>query len=340
MQMSTLAVIIPAWNAAHDIEACIKAIFQSTRVPNEVILYDDGSDDQTGAIAAGLGVDVIRNNDAPRGPGAGRNICAARTDADILVFVDADVVVEKDAIGSLENEILTSDEIGAAFGSYNDRPSSRRASSLYTNLRHHFVHQQSDENVSHFWSGLGAVRRGLFLSLEGFDTDLFTKPSIEDIELGGRIVNAGYRIKLVKTAQATHLKDWTVKQLWETDIQKRAIPWSKLISSGRLSSGQLNASHIEKVRAVAAHLIWLSALASFTLKLSALYVLFPVVLYGLLNALFFSLLRRKAGMFAGLVGMALHWIYHIYASSILGFFLVKAIILPGREKALPSSVQS
>src|SRR5437868_5535618 len=85
----------------------------------------------------------------------------------------------------------------AAFGSYDDRPISRRTASLYVNLRHHFVHQHSARDASTFWSGLGLIDRRIFLDIGGYDEVLFTRPSIEDIELGTRLVAAGHIVCLV-----------------------------------------------------------------------------------------------------------------------------------------------
>ena len=42
-----------------------------------------------------------------------------------------------------------------------------------------------------------------------------------------RMVRAGHRIVLVPAAQGTHLKDWSLSQVWRTDILKRALPWSR-----------------------------------------------------------------------------------------------------------------
>ena len=42
-QNAKVAVIIPAWNAEETIDACVSAILASTRQPDEVILYNDGS---------------------------------------------------------------------------------------------------------------------------------------------------------------------------------------------------------------------------------------------------------------------------------------------------------
>lgn len=112
---ATLAVVIPAYNAGHTLEACLAAIARSHRQPDEVILFDDGSTDGTAEIARRHGARVLAAADGANGPAFGRNAGAQATRAPILVFIDADVVVHPDAIGLLERPILDNEAV-AAFG--------------------------------------------------------------------------------------------------------------------------------------------------------------------------------------------------------------------------------
>src|SRR4029079_757083 len=77
---------------------------------------------------------------------------------------------------------------GAVFGCYDDSPDASNFLSQYKNLVHRYYHVTANENASTFWAGCGAIERDLFLKLGGFDTDRYRDPSIEDIELGYRVV--------------------------------------------------------------------------------------------------------------------------------------------------------
>ena len=68
-----------------------------------------------------------------------------------------------------------------------------------------------------FWAGLGAVRRDVFAAVGGFDAARYPHPSIEDIELGGRLAARG-RILLDPAMQGTHLKEWTLRSMVTTDF--------------------------------------------------------------------------------------------------------------------------
>jgi GT2 family glycosyltransferase len=310
----TVAAIVPAFNAASTIGACLAALAALRPPPDEIIVFNDGATDATPAIAREAGVRVLGHAGAPLGPAHGRNVAAAAADADLLLFVDADVLVAPDALARLA-AAMAGRAAEAAFGSYDDRPLSRRVPSLYANLRHHFVHQHSAREASTFWSGLGLIDRRVFLCLGGFDAARFPTPSIEDVELGARMVAAGYRIRLVPEAKGKHCKDWRLTQLWRTDIARRAYPWSCLIADGRTAGRDLNLSATERGRAAVA----LAMLAVLPLGLASVGWLWAGLLltlaYLALNRAFFGFLARRLPPLALVQAVAMHWGYHVYASA-------------------------
>lgn len=83
-----VAVVIPAWNAAATIGAALESVAAQTRPPREVIVVDDGSTDDTAAIAARAGVTVLR---VPNGGAArARNLGIAAATSPWIAFLDAD----------------------------------------------------------------------------------------------------------------------------------------------------------------------------------------------------------------------------------------------------------
>ncbi len=88
--MVAASVIVPARNAASTIGHTLEALAaQELDRPFEVIVVDDGSDDDTAAIAErAQGVVVLRG--PRRGQAEARNAGAAAASADALAFTDAD----------------------------------------------------------------------------------------------------------------------------------------------------------------------------------------------------------------------------------------------------------
>lgn len=78
--------VIPARNEASTISQVVKEALSSV---DRVIVVDDGSTDETGAIAGAAGADVIRNEEAT-GWLRCLEIGVRATNADIVVFLDGD----------------------------------------------------------------------------------------------------------------------------------------------------------------------------------------------------------------------------------------------------------
>ena len=244
---------MPARNAATTLAVVLPALRAALPEGAELVVVDDGSADDTTAVAERCGARVLRAAEA-HGPAAARNRGARDATGDILLFVDADCRVHEDAVALL-SKAFDDPEVAAAFGSYDDRPAVRTTVSLYKNLAHHFVHQRSTEDASTFWAGLGAVRRDSFRASGGFD-EAYARPSIEDVDLGYRLKAAGHRIRLVRAAQVTHLKRWTLGSWLVSDLRDRALPWARLLRSGGSLPHSLNFTRGDRLASGLVGLSW------------------------------------------------------------------------------------
>jgi glycosyltransferase involved in cell wall biosynthesis len=307
------AVIMPAYNASATIAQALGAIAKSTRTAQEVIVFDDGSTDNTPNIARTLGASVISGKIPKQGPGHGRSECAKAATSDILVFIDADVAVWSDSIRLLIETITENATVAAAFGSYDAEPACRNWAAKYANLRHHHFHQIGNPQASTFWTGFGAVKREVFLDTQGFNSK-YSEPSIEDVEFGTRLRKAGHEIRLVPEAVAKHYKDWTLRQLWRTDIFNRAVPWSRLLISKQIEPRILNTSHKERLSAILALSILLSGMLTLSNPFFGFFAALATVIYAGLNHQILSVFFKANGILGLISGLALHVLYHSYAS--------------------------
>ena len=311
----TTSVVIPAFRAARHLPRCLAALAASTLPPGEVIVVDDGSTDGTRDLARSAGARVVTTPGGPVGPAAARNLGAAQARGDVLIFVDADVAVHPETLGRLQAVLREHPDVAAVFGSYDDTPDHAGFVSQYRNLLHHFVHQQGRREASTFWAGCGAIRRRVFVEAGGFD-ERYRRPSIEDIELGGRLRAGGHRVWLRPEIQAVHLKPWTLRQTVRSDIVDRAIPWTRLIlAQGQLPS-DLNTGMRSRLSAAA---VWL-AVAAVPVAMAWPPALGAAGAAGLalalLNApLYRFFLRRRGARFA-LGAAALHALYLLYSSAV------------------------
>ncbi len=320
------AVIVPTRGRADLLDVCLQALAASTRAPDEVIVVDDGSpEDAASAITALCQRHRVRLlPQAPTGPAAARNHGAQQTDAELLIFLDSDVVVHTDTI---ERLIAAFDDSGlaAVFGSYDDQPLARTLVSDYRNLLHHYVHQHSRRQASTFWAGCGAVRRSDFLAAGGFSA-AYDRPSIEDVEFGLRLSAAGHRIELHPDIQVCHAKRWTVRSFFHADTRYRAIPWTELIlSRADALPPDLNFGWRNRLSVPLAGLLVFALLLTLGLPLlGGVLTLLAAVSLAACNAPFLGFLRRRRGLLFALGAFPLHILHYLASGLGAGWALLRA----------------
>ncbi len=308
-----ISIIVPVYNGGKFLPKCLDALYDSNYCAFEVIVVDDGSTDESAEIARQKGARILSTPRRQSGPAAARNLAAQTAVGDVLLFVDADVVVKTDTLSKVAAVFSQQPEVAALFGSYDDAPAERNFLSQYRNLLHHFVHQNSNPEASTFWAGLGAIRRDVFLSVGGFDCEQFAVPSIEDIELGARLRSHGHRITLAKEIQAQHLKKWQIGSMLRTDIFCRAVPWSKLILT---SQGLINDMNLKTNDRLSAMLVGLSiALVPLIFWQPVLAVLLVAILLVILilNRTIFRFFYRKKGLMFAVSAFPWQFLYFLYS---------------------------
>jgi len=90
MQTESIAVIIPAYNAAASIAEAIDSVLAQTVTVSEIIVIDDGSSDKTSEIVASYTSPVRLIMQVNKGPSQARNHGALQSDATYFAFLDAD----------------------------------------------------------------------------------------------------------------------------------------------------------------------------------------------------------------------------------------------------------
>jgi GT2 family glycosyltransferase len=321
-----LSVIVPVYNGQDVLARCLDGLTKSSLAPHEIIVVDDGSTDASAAVAGRFPVRVLRSEGGPRGPGHARNRGVEAASGEVVVFIDADVVVHPDTLVRMRDVFERDPDVHALFGSYDDAPPALGVASRFKNLLHHYVHQHGQREASTFWAGCGAVRKPAFVAVGGFD-EAYRTASIEDIELGLRLRQAGLRIRLCPDIQAAHLKRWTLGGLWRTDVFCRAVPWTRLILRVGNVPADLNLSWRSRASAAAAWLAALLLLAGLVCLgvgrtgcagWSASGVVLALGTSTWLNADLHGFFLRKGGVGFALGAWALHHAYLLYSSATFG----------------------
>jgi hypothetical protein len=277
-----LSVIVPATVEAPTLPRCLAAV--EAAGPDEVL---------------------VANEPAGATPALARNLAAERATGDVLVFVDADVLVHRDALDRIRGR-LRDPSLDAVFGSYDAAPEAPGAISGFRNLLHHHVHHAGAGRAESFWTGLGAVRRAVFDSAGRLDPQ---RRYLEDVELGARLVQAGARIELDPAIQGTHLKRYTLASMLHVDTVERAIPWVDLMLAGRAPRSALNAG--ARHRAAALLALGTTLLLARRRPLPALAALSA---FAALNADLYATIARNRGPTEAAAAVPLHVLHHVSAT--------------------------
>lgn len=278
------------------------------------------------------------------GPAAARNLGAQAARGSYLYFIDADCELHPDTLTNIARRFRENPELDALFGSYDNAPGAANFIAQYKNLFHHYIHQRGSETASTFWTGCGAIKRAQFLALGGFDIRLYRRPSIEDIDLGYRLKQAGGQICLAKEVQVKHLKAWTLLTLLKSDIFDRGIPWTRLILRAKVFANDLNLQTHNRVSVVAVYSLLLALLVGLFSGTSPkgesqglIVALGLAFLLLWLNQDLYRFFYRQRGLLFALRVIPLHWLYYFYNAVSFGCGLLLHLRdrLKSETRALP-----
>ena len=216
-----VAVVIPVYNRIDLLANTLAGLVAQTYESMEVIVADDGSEEDTTealtSVSGQLEVTVVRQEHRGYGAGRARNLGASHTDADVLVFIDADCIPDPDlvkrhaqwhrrahnlvVIGSrhhLDTSGVDRNALVAGEAGLREQIASSAdadESLVPDDFRRVFYRRTAglrlgDEAFRSLVSSNFSIRREQFNSVGGFAED-FGRWGGEDTELGWRLFNEG-----------------------------------------------------------------------------------------------------------------------------------------------------
>lgn len=217
MSGKKVSVIIPMYNASGCIESCLSAVSKQTAGDLEVLLIDDCSTDDTVQKAQKYPFKMIRTEKRVS-PAKVRNYGAKNASGDILVFVDADVMLKPDSVEKIVGAI-SGPGTDSVFGMYEEATPQAGFFSQFQNLfivyRYERLPRSTDITCSFFF----AIKKSVFEAIGGYNEEM---SYYEDIDLGKRLAREGYHCKFDPNLKVAHLKHYDHLGLIKDYIKKSA----------------------------------------------------------------------------------------------------------------------
>jgi glycosyltransferase involved in cell wall biosynthesis len=208
-----ISIVIPAYNEERCIGECLESILKQYPSPDEIVVVDNASTDQTSIKASIKGVRVVR--ELEKGTSAARQRGFKETSGDLIVFVDADCQLPEGWIQHVTEQFTLHPELQCATGPYHWHFSSgtRR---LFSWITWSIIIPLQAALFGNFLNGGNfAVRRQALIAIGGFDTTI--RFYGDDIDTGRKLAKSGRRVLYdKKMAVITSTRRFDSEGFWKT----------------------------------------------------------------------------------------------------------------------------
>jgi glycosyltransferase involved in cell wall biosynthesis len=208
-----VTMYVPCYNAAKTLDECLKGVLGQSHPIDEVIIVDDGSTDETVAIASRYPVKIIRH---PRNLGlaASRNTAFRAARNEFVAAVDADVVLDADWLENIMRN-LSDPAIAGACGKLTERYQCSLADRWRAaHCKQHFGEERI-LNPDFLYGSNNVLRADAVMKIGLYDPRY--KSNYEDVNLSNRLRAAGYNILYQPAAGAEHVKRDNVFSVLDMD---------------------------------------------------------------------------------------------------------------------------
>ena len=317
-----VSLIIPVKNGGQTIDACMRAIRRSYYKNVEIIVVDDHSTDDTPGIARRHECTVLQLVDG-NGANRARNYGAQHARGEILIFLDADIMVRRDTV-LFAVERLEEEGLDAVVGLYSARHRNENFVSQYKNLWVRYSYLKSPAVIDWLFGAISAIKRTAFEKIGGFDVGLINTQGTEDIELGKRFAQARMNVVLDSDIEVEHLKYYTLRSFIRNEFT-RSVGFAELATKlgetvSSVGRGFANVYPSFIISTIISVILLAILAASMTGMVPAWSIVAAAVFYLGMNIRFLNYLEQVRGLFAMLVMIPFLFIDHLvcFAGSVVG----------------------
>lgn len=289
-----ISVIIPHFNMGHTIGACLEAAFASEYRNFEVIVVDDQSADASCDIITQFPCRLIRLPHRS-GTSRARNTGALNSTGEIIFFIDADCLLQRETLATVNRVFPRNGEDIVIGGTYTNLPADPRFFSLFQSAFVHYAETKQADAPDYIAAHSMIMSRKVFDAGGGFPEDFL--PIIEDVEFSHRLHRAGVRLKLYPEVQVQHIFGFSLWKSLQNAFRKTyywciySLKNRDLLTDSGTSSTELKSNVLSFAILVLLTAAWL--VLKSPLLISALVTVFLVNMG--INRRFLKFLFRSGG---------------------------------------------
>lgn len=221
MEKTTISVIIPTLNAGKLIGPLLNALERQHRAPDEIIVVDSSSDDNTREIVKTYeNVRLVTIDRKDFDHGGTRDRMFRESIGDFVLFLTQDAMPRTDSYVERIVQPFADERVALVYGRQLPRKNATHAERL---IREFSYKAQSRVITEQDIPQMGikaynstdvcaAYRRTAYMEVGGFDHPVRTN---EDMFIAARLLHAGWKIVYDAEAEVIHSHDFTFRQQYE-----------------------------------------------------------------------------------------------------------------------------
>ena len=227
MKNYKLSLIIPTLNAEKYICPLVDSINNQTIVPDEIIIVDSESDDQTvESVKNKPNVKVIQIKRNEFDHGKTRDMALRSSIGEFIVFMTQDAIPNNEYfIERLVSPFFMDEMIVLSTGRQLPKPDASKMEQLVRAFNYPAeskVRSKDDipeMGIKTFFASdvCSAYRRKIYEELDGFDYPIKTN---EDMFYAAKVINAGYKIAYCADAEVLHSHNFTLKEQYKRNYSQ------------------------------------------------------------------------------------------------------------------------
>jgi O-antigen biosynthesis protein len=199
-QHPKVSVVVPAYNAAATLGACLDSLAHLNYPDYETVVVDDGSTDSTGEVAARAGVRALRGQH--RGLAAARNAGIEAAAGSCVAFIDADARADRDWLYHLVETITRRDAAAAGGPNFAPPPASTLAAAIAAAPGQPREVRAGDDTLEQLCGCNMIVEKAAATAAGGFDP-MFTAAG-DDVDFSWRLAARDLTIASAPAAIVIH----------------------------------------------------------------------------------------------------------------------------------------